>query len=207
MLRLRSIFPLGVGILGWQGCLNRAKRLADHHVHHASPPSSPALPTPSPILPDTSSIASSCLRSLTEHIRLNQWQAEPLTFRSLSEVIPPLITAEQTFSAMHSPVGITPFCIVRRTSEITTKVSPWRHCHWPLRPKPPYPLRQNPIASVLKRENAPRHGIPKPILTPSSDLLEIRRPPACTSHPLQKLWVPGLQISSMLSFYTSYLNS
>jgi hypothetical protein len=191
-----------------QGCLNRAKRLADHHVQHASlPSSSPKIPTPSPILPDTSSLASSCLRTLTEHIRLSQWQTEPLTFCSLGEVIPPLITAEQTFSAMHSPSGITSFCIVRRTREIMTKVRPCPHCHWPLRPKPPDPLRQNPIASVLKQENPPRHGIPKPILTPSSDLLEIRRQPACTSHPLQKTWVLGLQISPMHLFCTSYLNS
>ncbi|KAE9381978.1 hypothetical protein N431DRAFT_425533 [Stipitochalara longipes BDJ] len=54
-----------------------------------------------------------------------------------------------------------------------TKVSRWAHYHWPLKPESPDPLRQNPIASVLKRENAPRHAILKPMLTPSSDLLEI----------------------------------
>jgi len=110
----------------------------------------------------------------------------------------------QTFSAMPPRLGISALCIVRHSSEIMTKVSRWAHCHWPLKPKSPDPVRQNPIASVLKRDDAPRHGIPKPLLTPSSDLLEIRHPPACMSASTQKKACGTMSpIFPMLLFRTS----
>ena len=71
----------------------------------------------------------------------------------------PWITANtDLLSNALAPLGISSLYIIRCSSEITTKVRRWTHCYWPLTPESADGVRQNPIASVLKRADALRHG-------------------------------------------------